>query len=101
MPDAPNCTINRNEEDGEDTLICVADGNPDEYNYKWDFKSENETEADKIFDAVYRNKKSYLKLGDVPTKRHYTCISNNTVGLGTMCEITVEGKQTFMFSFSI
>ena len=73
-------------------LICVADGNPDDYKYEWDFRSANETEAERVFDTEIRNKKSYLKLGDVPQKRTYICRANNTVGPGTYCEITVEGK---------
>jgi hypothetical protein len=73
-------------------LICEADGNPDDYKYEWDFRSANETEAERVFDTEIRNKKSYLKLGDVPQKRTYICRANNTVGPGTYCEITVEGK---------
>lgn len=93
IPDAPNCTITRSEEDGEDALICVADGNPDDYKYGWDFKAENETGAEKEFDTRDRNKRSYLILGDVPQKRIYICQANNTVGPGSYCEIAVEGKH--------
>lgn len=96
--DAPNCTITRKEDDGEDTLICVADGNPEDYQYEWDFKSENETDVDKELDYKTRNKKSYLTLGDVPQKRIYVCRANNTVGPGSQCEISVEGKQFFFHS---
>lgn len=96
MPDAPNCTIIEEQEDGERALICVADGNPDEYKYEWDFKSENETDVDKQLDFKNRNTRSYLKLGDVPQKRTYVCRANNTVGPGTYCDITVEGKQDFL-----
>jgi hypothetical protein len=39
-----------------------------------------------------RNKKSYLILGDVPQRRTYVCRANNTVGAGTQCEISVDGK---------
>ncbi|KAG5680757.1 hypothetical protein PVAND_010244 [Polypedilum vanderplanki] len=88
---APNCTITRKEVDGEDTLICVADGNPDDYYYEWDFKSDNETDVKKEFNTRVRNKKSYLVLGDVPQKRIYVCRTNNTVGPGSQCEISVEG----------
>lgn len=88
---APNCTITRKEEDGEDTLICVADGNPDDYKYEWDFKPENETDVDKTLEPDNRNKKSYLKLGDVPQKRIYRCRADNIVGAGTYCERVVEG----------
>ncbi|KAL7033530.1 hypothetical protein ACKWTF_007630 [Chironomus riparius] len=88
---APNCTITRKEEDGEDTLICVADGNPEDYQYIWEFSSENETDINKKLDYKTRNKKSYLILGDVPQKRVYICRSNNTVGTGSQCEISVEG----------
>lgn len=97
--DAPNCTITRKEEDGEDTLICAADGNPEDYQYEWDFKSDNESEADKNFNIGTRNKKSYLLLGDVPQKRVYVCRANNTVGLGSQCEISVEGKHC-LYSFT-
>ncbi|CRK99567.1 CLUMA_CG012880, isoform B [Clunio marinus] len=91
---APNCTITRSEEEGDDTLICVADGNPTDYKYEWDFKSENETENES-FDFEIRDTKSYLRLGDVPNKRVYYCRANNSVvdlvGPGSFCEITVEG----------
>lgn len=70
----------------------MADGNPDDYKYEWDFKSENETDVEKAFDVKERNKRSYLILGDVPQKRTYICRANNTVGSGSYCEITVEGK---------
>lgn len=69
----------------------MADGNPEDYKYEWDYKSENETDADQG-EGEYRNKKSYLQLGDVPQKRTYYCRANNTVGPGTYCEITVEGN---------
>lgn len=74
-------------------LICVADGNPDDYKYEWEYKSENETETARTFNEEYRNKRSYLKLGEVPRKRVYVCRANNTVGAGSYCEITVEGKH--------
>lgn len=76
-------------------LICVADGNPDDYKYEWDLKSENETDADRGLYAEQHDKRSYLKLGDGPQKRTFTCRANNTVGAGTYCEITIEGKEKF------
>lgn len=92
MPDAPNCTITRKKEDGEDLLICMADGYPDDYKYEWDFTAENETNVNKTLDVDFRNKRSYLKLGDVPQMRTYICHANNTVGEGSICKITVVGK---------
>lgn len=89
--DAPNCTITRQDIEGEDTLICRADGYPHQYDYVWEFKSENET-ADEQLRADVQNKKSYLTLGnDFHEKRVYRCIANNTVGNGTYCEIQVAG----------
>jgi hypothetical protein len=80
-------------------LICTADGNPEDYQYQWDFKSENETDVDRDqLQYKTRHKKSYLILGDVPQKRIYVCRANNTVGPGLQCEISVEGKQRQKFS---
>lgn len=89
--DAPNCTITREEIDSEDNLICRADGNPEEYSYVWEIKSENET-ADGQLRGILKNKKSYLILNDdFHEKRVYRCLANNTVGNGTFCEIQVAG----------
>lgn len=99
LADTPNCTITRKEVDGEDTLNCVADGNPDKYDYVWDFKSENETGDDNL-EFKKNNRKSFLVLSDdVHQKRVYRCRANNTVGVGMFCEIPVEGQLIFMFSF--
>lgn len=78
-----------------DTLICTADGNPDDYIYGWEYKSENESsEAEREpLKTKDRNKKSHLSLGESPQKRIYVCHANNTVGQGSRCEIIVEGKQ--------
>ena len=73
-------------------MICVADGNPEDYQYLWEFSSENETDVDKELNYKTRNKKSYLILGVVPQKRVYVCRADNTVGIGSHCEISVEGK---------
>lgn len=89
--DTPNCTITREDVEGEDRLNCVADGNPEVYNYVWDFKSENETGDDNL-EFKKNNRKSYLVLSDdVHQKRVYRCRANNTVGVGMFCEIPVEG----------
>lgn len=76
-------------------LICTANGNPEDYVYGWEFKSENEsdTEKDPLQAVMRQDKRSYLTLGIVPQKRIYVCHANNTVGQGLKCEITVEGKQ--------
>jgi hypothetical protein len=88
---APNCTITREKIEGEDTLICRADGNPQIYDYMWEFKSENET-VDIQLRGELRNRKSFLLLNDdFHEKRVYRCIANNTVGNGTYCEIQVAG----------
>lgn len=89
--DTPNCTITREDVEGEDRLSCVADGNPEVYDYVWDFKSENETGDDNL-EFKKNNRKSYLVLSDdVNQKRVYRCRANNTVGVGMFCEIPVEG----------
>ena len=100
--DTPNCSITREDVDGEDRLNCVADGNPEVYDYVWDFKSENETGDDNL-EFKKNNRKSYLVLSDdVHQKRVYRCRANNTVGVGMFCEISVEGElvdESFMFVF--
>jgi hypothetical protein len=79
----------------EDALICMADGNPQDYVYGWEYKSENESDVERepLQAKMRLDKSSYLILGDVPQKRIYVCHANNTVGLGSKCEIVVEGKQ--------
>lgn len=99
--DKPNCTIERDEVDGDDTLICIADGNPDDYKYEWDYKSENETEEKQSLNFKSRGKKSYLTLESVGFRRTYYCRANNTLGAvgnigeGMFCEITIDGMIKF------
>lgn len=94
MTDTPNCTITLEEVDEKDTLICTANGNPEDYVYGWEFKSENESDTEKDpLQGDMRNKKSYLTLDIVPQKRIYVCHANNTAGQGSRCELAVEGKQ--------
>lgn len=88
--DSPNCTIKHDSKD-DDKLICVADGNPSDYAYEWDFKSENETEP-KEMKYETKGKISVLTLENSSYRRIYMCRANNSVGSGSFCELTVEGE---------
>lgn len=76
-------------------MICTADGNPEDYVYEWEYKSENESDVERepLLAKMRQDKRSYLTLGEFPQKRIYVCHANNTVGQGSRCEIIVEGKQ--------
>lgn len=71
-------------------MICEADGNPTDYSYEWDFKSENETEPKDLKHQI-KGKISILILEDSPYRRTYICRADNSVGPGQTCEMTVEG----------
>ncbi|CAO1401818.1 unnamed protein product [Diamesa tonsa] len=97
----PNCTIIKEKVDGEDRLSCIADGNPEKYDYVWDFKSENET-GDNNVEFKKNNRKSYLVLSDdVHHKRVYRCRADNSVGAGTFCEISVDGHLMWWSQFEM
>ncbi|XP_060661004.1 uncharacterized protein LOC132794519 isoform X5 [Drosophila nasuta] len=86
----PRCEIERLEIDDQDTLICTADGNPDEADFSWSVKLENDTEAlgggDK---KSFKNRSYYVLTGESDIARTYRCLANNTVGPGAVCEIEV------------
>lgn len=87
----PNCTITRKEVDNEDTLVCTAYGNPTEFSFTWALKSENETLN--ATSAKDQDMMSYLVLKEEFIEmRTYRCVANNSVGMGTYCEIDVAGK---------
>ena len=93
ITDKPSCTITLSKENGESTLICSANGNPDDYKYKWDFAWVDEPEYESAVEVRHHDKKSYLKLGKFPRERTHSCRATNSIGPGSICEINVEGKQ--------
>lgn len=87
----PNCTIQRKEVNDEDTLVCTAIGNPEEVSFAWWRLSENDTEE--VQNISPDGASSYLVLDfDFTVMRTYRCVANNSVGLGSYCEIDVAGK---------
>ncbi|KAH8258880.1 hypothetical protein KR038_011496 [Drosophila bunnanda] len=87
----PHCEIERREVDGQDTLICTAFGNPEEADFSWSIKAENETvEFLGSGDKMESLEKSYYILQeDYAIARTYRCVANNTVGSGSFCEFEV------------
>ncbi|XP_075164374.1 neuromusculin isoform X2 [Haematobia irritans] len=87
----PRCEIERKEIDDQDTLICTAYGNPEEADFSWSIKAENESvEALGSGDSkTFKDKSFYVLKEDYEIARTYRCVANNTVGVGTFCEIEV------------
>ncbi|GAB0099475.1 Immunoglobulin [Sergentomyia squamirostris] len=90
----PNCSIVRREIEDEDTLVCTAYGNPEEVDFHWSLNSENDT-----IDAYNMREdgiNSYMILEDsVLISRTYRCMANNSVGMGSICEIDVAGHVSW------
>ena len=91
-------------------MLCI-DYNTMHYNFifcfqisfDWSVQSENET----THLLEVRNSKSdglpasFLILdNDFKVMRTYRCIANNSVGVGSYCEIDVAGKFYFFFFFT-
>uniref|UniRef100_A0A1I8PB86 Ig-like domain-containing protein n=1 Tax=Stomoxys calcitrans TaxID=35570 RepID=A0A1I8PB86_STOCA len=87
----PRCEIERKEIDDQDTLICTAYGNPEEADFSWSIKAENESvEALGSGDSkTFKDKSYYVLKEDYEIARTYRCVANNTVGVGAFCEIEV------------
>ncbi|XP_043862054.1 uncharacterized protein LOC120447830 isoform X2 [Drosophila santomea] len=86
----PRCEIERQEIDDQDTLICIAYGNPIEADFSWSIKTENETDESLGSGKKQNSDKSYYILQtDYAISRTYRCVANNTVGYGSFCEIEV------------
>lgn len=67
-----------------------------QFDFVWSLKSENDTiEAEhERTDGRY----SFLILDDEFTvMRIYKCVANNSVGIGSVCEIEVQGKHILIF----
>ncbi|XP_043650485.1 uncharacterized protein LOC122618254 isoform X1 [Drosophila teissieri] len=87
----PRCEIERQEIDDQDTLICIAYGNPIEADFSWSLKTENETD-ESLGSGNKENsvdKSFYILQTDYAISRTYRCVANNTVGYGSFCEIEV------------
>ncbi|TMW46288.1 hypothetical protein DOY81_008631 [Sarcophaga bullata] len=87
----PRCEIERKEIEDKDTLICTAYGNPEEADFSWSIKGENETvewlgSGDH---KAFKDKSYYVLKEDYAIARTYRCVANNTAGAGTFCEIEV------------
>ncbi|XP_037824694.1 uncharacterized protein LOC119612879 isoform X5 [Lucilia sericata] len=87
----PRCEIERQEIEDKDTLICTAYGNPEEADFSWSIKGDNET-VEWLGNGDHKafKDKSYYELKeDYAIARTYRCVANNTAGAGTFCEIEV------------
>ncbi|XP_030385039.1 uncharacterized protein LOC115632156 isoform X2 [Scaptodrosophila lebanonensis] len=85
----PRCEIERREIDERDTLICTAYGNPEEADFSWSIKAENET-VEWLGSGNSKSSQSFYELQeDYAIARTYRCVANNTVGAGAFCEIEV------------
>lgn len=89
--DKPECRIERKREDGQDYVVCSAEANPKESDFTWTLKVGNDT-----FDqtAEMRDGKSYILLEDVNKFRTYICVTNNTIGFSSECELDVPGQNS-------
>ncbi|XP_059622571.1 hemicentin-2-like isoform X2 [Phlebotomus argentipes] len=86
----PNCSIVRREVEDEDTLVCTAYGNPEPVDFHWSLRTENDTIEE--YNVRQDGIMSYLILEDGVTEtRTYRCMANNSVGMGSVCEVDVAG----------
>uniref|UniRef100_A0A1I8MZF3 Ig-like domain-containing protein n=2 Tax=Musca domestica TaxID=7370 RepID=A0A1I8MZF3_MUSDO len=94
----PRCEIERVEIDDQDTLICTAYGNPEEADFSWSIKAENESvESLGSGDSkTFKDKSYYVLKEDYEIARTYRCVANNSVGVGTFCEIEVAATPFFI-----
>lgn len=88
--DKPECGINKKEVEGKVVLECTATANPQEVDFIWKIKNENET----IEEHIEKNGlQSILTLETrVENFRTYLCFANNSVGVSIPCEMDVSGK---------
>ncbi|XP_073840506.1 neuromusculin isoform X9 [Musca autumnalis] len=94
----PRCEIERVEIDDQDTLICTAYGNPEEADFSWSIKAENESvESLGSGDSkTFKDKSYYVLKEDYEIARTYRCVANNSVGVGTFCEIEVAATPFYI-----
>ncbi|XP_043484947.1 hemicentin-1 isoform X4 [Leptopilina heterotoma] len=85
----PECRIERERRDGQDYIVCSAEGNPKESDFTWTLKVGNDT-----FDqnAEIHEGKSYILLEDLNKFRTYICVANNSIGFSNECELDVPGS---------
>ncbi|KAL9904026.1 neuromusculin isoform 5-T5 [Glossina fuscipes fuscipes] len=93
----PRCEIERREIDDRDTLICTAYGNPEEADFSWSIKAENESvewlgSGD---NKASKDKSFYILTEDYAIARTYRCVANNTAGAGQFCEVEVAAGSAF------
>lgn len=71
--------------------MCTSHGNPEEVDFGWSLKAENESYE--IMNARVDGILSYFVLDeDFIETRTYRCVANNSLGMGSYCEIDVAGK---------
>ncbi|XP_051156595.1 hemicentin-1 isoform X3 [Leptopilina boulardi] len=85
----PECRIERERRDGQDYIVCSAEGNPKESDFIWTLKVGNDT-----FDqnAEIHDGKSYILLEDLNKFRTYICVANNSIGFSNECELDVPAR---------
>lgn len=72
--------------------------------FEWSVRTENDTEflnEQKSIENSESDAVSFLSLNDdYNQERTYSCIANNSVGIGGMCSMKVEGKYQIFRAYS-
>uniref|UniRef100_A0A1B6E6D7 Ig-like domain-containing protein n=1 Tax=Clastoptera arizonana TaxID=38151 RepID=A0A1B6E6D7_9HEMI len=85
----PECGITQTEQGGKLVLECTVVANPQDVDFTWKIKNENETLEENI---VKDGLRSFLTLETrVENFRTYLCFANNSVGMSIACERDVTG----------
>ena len=86
----PECKILQGESEGQITLTCEAVANPSEVTFNW-IKGGNQSVTVTEF-STSDGLKSYLNLDPLEENfGTYYCTVNNSIGVGTPCELEVQG----------
>lgn len=90
----PECTIAMKEVNGNPTLICNVNANPQEVSFRWYMREENSNNTEEVSSFYQEGLTSYLTLDtSADTLRTYFCYANNSVGTNPVpCEMDVAGK---------
>lgn len=89
----PECGIIKKEVDGKLSLECSVIANPQDVDFTWKIKNENETIEEHIEKGHLQ---SILTLETrVENFRTYLCFANNSVGVSIPCEMDVSGSMSW------
>ncbi len=90
------CEITQSEEFGDLVLVCSALANPSDVTFEWkrngnETLEENEGEGGRGEDGVSVSRLT-LDAGRASFGT-YGCVAKNSLGVGTACEIDVQGRK--------